>query len=131
MIWDPIYTKKLILPHKLSLVFSRRPCLDPDDLACDQGRPPLADYPDYSSTTTPWSDMLNLDIKVPGEHTLEGEVFDAELQMLHTHLQPEPARLSSIGVPIRATADGYNTEFQILLTQFQNCLLYTSPSPRD
>lgn len=66
--------------------------------------------------------MHNLDIKVPGEHTLEGEQFDAEIQMLHTHLYD--ARISSIGIPVRATADGYNEEFQRILDQFQ--LVYNS-----
>jgi carbonic anhydrase len=98
---------------------NRRECLDVDDPMCSTGRPPVADYPRYSSTLTPYSDLMNLDIKVPGEHTLEGESFDAEIQMLHTHLDPDPARVSSIGIPIRATADGYNSEFQELLDQFQ------------
>ena len=39
--------------------------------------------------------------------------------MLHTHLDPNPARVSSIGVMIRATSDGYNTEFQQVLNLFQ------------
>jgi len=111
--------QRLILPHKLSLVMNRRQCLDLDDPTCATDRPPIADYPKYSSTLTPYSDLLNLDIKVPGEHTLEGETFDAEIQMLHTHLDPDPARVSSIGVPIRATEDGFNAEFQELLDQFQ------------
>jgi len=71
----------------------------------------------YSSTGTHFSDLLNLDIKVPGEHWIEGESFDAEIQMLHTHLTS--ARVTSIGVPIRATADGFNAEFQAVLDQFQ------------
>ena len=39
--------------------------------------------------------------------------------MLHTHLDKYPARVSSIGVMIRATSDGYNTEFQQVLNLFQ------------
>ena len=110
--------ERLILPHKLSLVMNRRRCLDIADPTCELGRPPIADYPKYSSALTPYSDLLNLDIKVPGEHTLEGESFDAEIQMLHTHLDPDPTRVSSIAIPIRATADGFNAEFQQLLVQF-------------
>jgi hypothetical protein len=77
---------RLILPHKLSLVMNRRPCLNGDpsnkDNPCEVDRPPIADYPRYSSTTTSFSDLLNFDIKIPGEHTLEGEEFDAEIQMV-------------------------------------------------
>ena len=50
---------------------------------------------------------------------ITGEAFDAEIQMLHTHLDPDPARVSSIGVLIRATAEGYNTEYQQVLNLFQ------------
>jgi hypothetical protein len=61
--------------------------------------------------------MHNLDVKVPGEHTIEGERFDAEIQMFHTHLVN--ARLSSIGIPVRARDDGHNEEFQAVLDEFQ------------
>lgn len=108
---------KLILPHKLSLVMNRRNCRDPDQGLCSRGRPPMADYPRYSSGLSQFSDLLNFDIKIPGEHWIEGEQFDAEIQMLHTHL--DSSRVSSIGVPIRATADGFNAEFQSILDQFQ------------
>jgi carbonic anhydrase len=101
---------------------NRRPCLNSDpsnnNNPCEVDRPPIADYPRYSSQTTPFSDLLNFDIKIPGEHTLEGEEFDAEIQMLHTHLDPS-SRMSSLGIPIRATQDGYNAEFQGILDQFQ------------
>ena len=72
---------RLILPHKLSIVLNRRKCTDTSDPGCSIGRPPMADYPQYSSATTPYSDLLNLDIKVPAEHTIEGVAFDAEIQM--------------------------------------------------
>lgn len=79
----------------------------------------MADYPRYSSFYTPWSDLLHLDLKFPGEHTFEGQRFDAEMQLFHTHLTPDPQRVSSIGVPIQATSDGFNPEFQLLLNFFQ------------
>jgi carbonic anhydrase len=60
---------------------------------------------------------MNYDIKVPGEHTIEGESFDAEIQMLHIH--PTADRTSSIGVPVRAREDGYNVEFQKIINAFQ------------
>jgi carbonic anhydrase len=61
--------------------------------------------------------MMHMDIKIPGEHTLEGEAFDAEIQMLHVHLTAP--RVAAIGVPIRAKQGGYNTEFQWILNEFQ------------
>ena len=98
---------------------NRRECLDVDSSRCSDNRPPIADYPRYSSGLTAYSDLLNLDIKVPAEHTMEGETFDAEIQMLHTHLDPSPARVSSIGLLLRATSNGFNYEFQQLLDMFQ------------
>ena len=108
-----------ILGHVLRLQMKRRPCIDPNAPECIEGRPPIADYPRYSSVITPYSDLLHLDIKIPGEHTLEGEEFDAEIQMLHTHFQPDPPRVSSLGIPIRATVDGHNAEFQDVIDRFQ------------
>jgi len=99
---------------------NRRSCVDVDygkEEAKCKDHPPRADYPRYSSSGTHYSDLLNLDIKVPGEHWIEGESFDAEIQMFHTHLTS--ARVTSIGVPVRATADGFNAEFQAVLDQFQ------------
>ena len=97
---------------------NRRACLDTDSQECKEGRPPIADYPKYSSTGSEFSDLLNFDIKVPGEHTIAGETFDAEIQMLHVHLTNR--KLSSLGIPIRATEDGHNDEFQTILDEFHN-----------
>lgn len=85
--------------------------------ACKQNGPPTADYPRYSSTATSYSDLINYDIKIPGEHTIKGESFDAEIQMFHIH--PTANRQSSIGVLVRATHDGYNSEFQEIIDEFQ------------
>ena len=113
---------KQILPHKLSLVMNRRPCIDFENSSCQGNDPPKADYPRYSSALTSYSDMMNYDIKVPGEHTIEGEQFDAEIQMLHIH--PTQSRMSLIGVVIRARddnadPDSFNGEFQQILDEFQ------------
>ena len=109
----------MILPHKLSLKLNRRLCLETEKEECDDQKPPLADYPRYSSTGTSYSDMVNWDVKIPGEHTLEGVSFDAEIQMLHIH--PDADRVSSIAVMVRATNnDGYNHDFQEILDRFQN-----------
>ena len=66
---------------------------------------------------TSFSDLLNYDIKIPGEHTIKGESFDAEIQMLHMH--PEDRRVSSIGVLVRARDGGFNWRFQEILDEFQ------------
>ena len=95
----------------------RRKCLDLADDECGALRPPTADFPNWSSTLTHYSDLLNLDIKVPGEHTIRGETFHAEIQMLHLHL--EAGRMGYIGVPIRAQHGGFNQEYQDLLDHFQ------------
>ena len=105
-----------ILPHVLRMQMSRRPCKDPTDPNCKDGRPPIADYPKYSSVITPYSDLLHWDVKIPSEHTIEGEIFDGEIQMFHTHYG---GRVSSIGIPIRATEDGYNPDMQDIIDQFQ------------
>ncbi|KAG7363718.1 Eukaryotic-type carbonic anhydrase [Nitzschia inconspicua] len=106
-----------ILPHKLSLHMNRRPCGDVQRDSCNQNMPPLVDYPRYSSRFTQFADLMNYDIKVPSEHELEGELFDAEIQMLTLH--PADARLASVGIVVRAQADGYNQHFQDILDAFQ------------
>lgn len=96
---------------------NRRACLDENDEVCNVDRGPVADYPRYSGGQTPFSDLLQWDLKVPGEHWIKGESFDAEIQMLHSHL--DSPRVSSIGVPIRASENGFNAAFQEILDQFQ------------
>jgi len=111
------HIRKVIEPNKLRLILPRRRCLDLDDDTCTSLRPPMADFPNWSSSLTHHSDLLNLDIKVPGEHVVQGETFDAEIQMLHLHL--EAARMGYIGIPIRAENDAFNKEYQELLDHFQ------------
>jgi carbonic anhydrase len=84
---------------------------------CRDNQPPMVDYPTYSSQGSDYSDMHHFDIKVPGEHTVMGETFDAEIQMFHVHLN-DP-RMSSIGIPIRAIGDDTNQDFQAVLDEFE------------
>ena len=109
--------EKTIESNKLRITLNRRNCLNLDNRDCIENRPPMADYPNYSSTTTHFSDLLNVDVKLPGEHYLDGQSFDAELQLLHIHL--ESSRMSSIGVPIKASPNAHNVKFQLLLDEFQ------------
>ncbi|KAL7536135.1 hypothetical protein ACHAWF_005370 [Thalassiosira exigua] len=99
---------------------NRRPfsCMDVEDQRkCVRRGPPKADYPNFGLPGTVYSDLLTYDIKVPGEHTLEGRSFDAEIQMLHSH--PTANRPSSIGILVEASEVGYNDEFQAILDEFQ------------
>jgi carbonic anhydrase len=110
--------EKRIESNKLRLILPRRACIDTENRGCFyKGRPPVADFPNYSSTNTHNSDLLNLDIKVPGEHQMFNETFDAEIQFLHIHLTA--SRFGQIGLPVKATPDGYNDKFQTYLDQFQ------------
>ena len=119
--------EKQILPHKLSIVTKRRPCKTEWGVLKNGfgtghcrgvDRPPMVDYPKYASNGASASDMHHMDIKIPGEHTLEGEEpFDAEFQLFHAHLTHP--RVSSIAIPVRATAKGFNQEFQWILDEFQ------------
>ena len=100
---------------------NRRPCLDLKNRNCNKSRPPSADQPNYIGTTSSYSDLLNYDIKVPGEHRINGERFDAEIQMLHIHPEVKaPNQVTSIGVMIRATSNGFNKEFQDIIDEFQD-----------
>lgn len=114
------FTEKNILPHKLSIAFKRRPCMVLDSDACLEDSPPMIDYPKYASgplNIQSYSDMQYFDIKVPGEHTLGGESFDAEIQMFLTSLVT--SRLSSLGIPVRAD-DGFdNVSYQTILNEFK------------
>ncbi|KAG7336523.1 Eukaryotic-type carbonic anhydrase [Nitzschia inconspicua] len=106
-----------ILPNKLSLQMNRRPCGDVTRDSCNRDMPPLVDYPRYTSRLTDFADLLHYDIKVPAEHEIEGEKFDAEIQMLTLH--PGSGRIASIGIVVRARSDGYNAKFQDILNAFQ------------
>jgi Eukaryotic-type carbonic anhydrase len=96
---------------------SRRNCGDVSGDNCNDNRPPLVDYPKYTSQYTDYADLIHYDIKVPAEHQLEGEEFDAEIQMFTLH--PADARLASIGQVIRATDNGHNDDLQEILDAFQ------------
>jgi carbonic anhydrase len=95
---------------------NRRVCGDVTKDECNDDKPPLVDYPRYSSSLTSYSDLLHYDIKIPAEHELNGDIFDAEVQMLTLH--PADGRIASIGILVRAQDDGYNSDFQPILDAF-------------
>jgi carbonic anhydrase len=94
--------------------------MDLNNEACLVNSPPMADYPRYASgdlIIQAYSDMHHFDIKVPSEHTINGTMFDAEIQMFHTSLVMP--RMSSLGIVIRADPDAYdNPDYQIILNEF-------------
>ena len=88
------------------MIMNRRACLDVNIDECNVEQPPVANYPQYSSGMTHFSDNLKWDHKKTGENWIQGESFDAEIQMIHAHL--DCPRVSSMGVPIRAKEDSFN-----------------------
>ena len=72
--------EKRIEGNKLRLVWPRRPCSDILDSLCAEPDPPHADFPNGWGG---FSDMMHVDFKIPSEHRIYGEVFDAEMQIFH------------------------------------------------
>lgn len=62
------------------------------------------------------ADVLHVDLKVPSEHTVRGERFDAEMQIVHLH--PGNRRLATQAVLIKAQTGGFNYYFQEALKAF-------------
>lgn len=108
------HVEKRIESNKLRLVFERRPCADLNNTACEEPDPPKADFPHG------WPgiiDAIHVDFKLPSEHTIRTERFDAEMQIYYIH--PSRRRLAAQSVLIRATTDGYNYYLQAAIDAFQ------------
>ncbi|GAX21962.1 hypothetical protein FisN_16Hh047 [Fistulifera solaris] len=104
-----------IHPNKLRLLYDRRPCADfVNDAACAEPDPPFADFPNGWGG---YSDVLHVDFKVPGEHRIWNEQFDAEMQIFHIHYGRR--RLPTQAVLIRARDDGHNAYLEEVLTLFE------------
>lgn len=105
---------KEIHSNKLRLLYDRRPCADyRNNEACAEPDPPKADFPNGWGG---YSDVLHVDFKVPGEHRIWNEQFDAEMQIFHIH--PERRRLPTQAVLIRAQAGGHNSYLEEVLVLF-------------
>jgi len=102
--------EKRIESNKLRLHYPRRPCVkcnsEPD--------PPDADFP-YGWGDV--ADVVHIDLKIPSEHTIMGERFEAEFIINHVH--PDRKRVAALTTLIRAQPDGYNYYFQEALNAFQ------------
>jgi hypothetical protein len=82
---------------------------------CQEPDPPYADFPNGWPGTV---DALHIDFKVPAEHSIWAEKFDAEMQIFHIHAARR--RMPTQAVLIRAQDRGYNYYFQELLDAFQS-----------
>jgi Eukaryotic-type carbonic anhydrase len=82
-------------------------------VACQEPDPPQADFP---SGWSGMSDAMHVDIKVPGEHLIMGERFDAEMQVYYLH--PLTKRMPTVAIMIRAQENGYNYYFQEAIDAF-------------
>ena len=86
-----------------------------ENVACQEPDPPFADFPNG------WrgdSDTMHVDIKVPAEHQIYGEQFDAEMQIFHIH--PDRRLLPAISILMKVTPNGYNSVFQEAIDVFQH-----------
>eukprot|EP00934_Nitzschia_sp_Nitz4_P008434 Nitzschia sp. Nitz4//scaffold413_size9536//7739//9268//NITZ4_009097-RA/size9536-processed-gene-0.4-mRNA-1//1//CDS//3329551343//8424//frame0 len=106
---------KRIEPSKLQLVWDRRPCGDWTDPLCAEPDPPHADFPHGWAG---FADALHVDFKVPSEHYIYGQAFDAEMQIYHLH--PSRARLPVVSVLIRAVEGRHNAYLQQAIDAFQD-----------
>jgi carbonic anhydrase len=106
--------KPQILSNKLRLLFDRRPCPEVDSPNCTEPDPPQADFPNNWGGST---DLIHVDFKIPSEHLLYGERFDAEMQVVHLH--PSRRRTPTRVSLMRASHTGYNPVLQIVIDRFQ------------
>jgi carbonic anhydrase len=106
--------EKLIEPNKLRLKYQRRPCADIENPECAEPDPPSADFPHNWGGQ---ADMMHIDFKVPSEHMIEGQRFDAEMQLFHLH--PGRRRTPTLSVVMQATPGGYNYYLQAALDAFE------------
>jgi hypothetical protein len=105
---------KRIESNKLRLVYERRPCADILDPVCSEPDPPSADFPNGWGG---FSDTMHVDFKIPAEHRINGERFDAEMQIYQLH--PGRRRVPAISSLIRVEPNGYNDYLQTAIDAFE------------
>lgn len=106
--------QKRIESNKLRLVYQRRPCRDVTDSVCSEPDPPAADFPNGWGG---FADLMHVDFKVPSEHRIYGEKFDAEMQIYQLH--PGRERLPAISVLMKVDPAGFNSYLQTAIDAFQ------------
>lgn len=103
-----------ILPNKLRLKFERRPCREINLPECDEPDPPHADFPHNWGGFT---DVIHVDFKIPSEHLIYGERFDAEMQIFHLH--PSRRRTPTVVAMMKACFSCHNDVLQDVIDDFQ------------
>eukprot|EP00980_Cylindrotheca_fusiformis_P001673 scaffold381_cov138-Cylindrotheca_fusiformis.AAC.9 len=106
--------RRQILGSKLRLLYDRRPCRDLSKDACKEPDPPFADFPNGWAGN---ADVMHVDFKLPAEHQIYGEKFDAEMQVYHLH--PGRRLIPAVSILFRVQSDGYNTVLQQAIDAFQ------------
>ena len=107
--------QKKIEANKLRFIFPRRPCLDLTNEQCKEPDPPFADFPNG------WrgdSDAMHVDFKIPAEHQIYGEEFDAEMQIFHIH--PDRGLIPAISILMKVEKNGHNSIMQEAIDVFQH-----------
>lgn len=101
------FMEKQILPNKLRVLVARRVGEEPD--------PPHVDFAGVGAKDL---DLLNIDIKLPSEHTVCGRRFDGEMQYYFFH----PVKQSLVVVSWLLDAsvgNPTNEHMQLLINEFQ------------
>jgi Eukaryotic-type carbonic anhydrase len=114
----PLYDERVdkrIESNKLRIIFPRRPCANINITECQFPHPPWADFPNGWKFT---ADALHIDFKIPGEHSMEGESFDGEMQIYHLH--PINKRVAAYASLVRALPKAHNSYLQLVLDAFQH-----------
>jgi carbonic anhydrase len=98
----------------LRLQFQRRPCREINLPECDEPDPPHADFPHNWGGYT---DVIHVDFKIPSEHLIYGERFDAEMQIFHLH--PSRRRTPTVVALMKACTTCHNDYLQDVIDEFQ------------
>jgi len=104
---NDLFMMKEILPNKLRVVVARRVGEEPDPA-----------HADFAAVGQSDLDLLNIDIKIPAEHTICGRRYDGEMQYYFFH--PVKQALLVVSWLFEANDDNpENDHMQLLIDQFQ------------
>jgi Eukaryotic-type carbonic anhydrase len=103
-----------IQPNKLRILYQRRPCGDLLNIACQEPDPPHADFPNGWGG---FADTTHVDFKIPSEHLINGQRYDAEMQVYNLH--PDRERMAAHAQVITAEPNSHNWYFEQALLAFE------------